>query len=89
MGPEGDYSRVADDQLDAIERDDPDLYRAVLSVCEAIFDNRGHVRSQSSAITTEAGIVMVSAVPGHPQKVFWSTSGPRIEAVFRYEFKTR
>lgn len=89
MPTEGDYSRVADDQFDAMERDDPGLYLAVLTVCEAILDDRGLMRSQSSAITTGNGIVMVTAVPGYPQKVFWSTGGPRIEAVFPYQSSAR
>jgi hypothetical protein len=81
-----DYSAVADQQLDSIEEADPELYDAVLRVCAYIFDQPGQAQATSSAITTREGIRFVIAVPGrHPYKVFCSTDGPRIEAVFPYE----
>lgn len=81
------YSQVADHQLDELERRDPDLYDAVLTVCEHIFDHPQQAQSMSRAIRTEEGIRMVLSVPGFPPyKVFWSTELPRVEAVFPYSF---
>lgn len=84
MTAEGDYSAVADAQLDALESGpDVDLYNAVLDACELILRVPGHAQALSTAITTRDGIRMRLPVPGHPPyKVFWSTEGPRIEAVF-------
>jgi hypothetical protein len=81
---EGNYSEVADAQLDALESGpDVDLYNAVLDACELIFRMPGQAQALSTAITTKDGIRMRLPVPGHPPyKVFWSTEGPRIEAVF-------
>lgn len=80
---EGSYSVVADEQLDELEASDPELYNDVLTVCELIFTQPGRAQSTSSAIQTEQGIVLRFAVPGHaPYKVFWTSDGPRIEAVF-------
>ena len=82
---EAGYSEVADEQLDALEASDPDLYNDLLGVCDAIFEAPGHAQSMSAAVQTADGIVFRLAVPGrHPYKVFWSSSGPRIEAVFPY-----
>lgn len=80
----GDYSEVADAQLDELEAGgDVELYNDILTVCQFIFDHPGQAQSMSSAVTTTEGITMRLAVPGHPPfKVFWSTDGPRIEAVF-------
>lgn len=80
-----DYSEVADQQLDALEAGpDADLYNAVLDVIEAVFASPGRMQSMSSTIRTEDGqMVLRLPVPGHPPyKVFWSSEGPRIEAVF-------
>jgi hypothetical protein len=80
---EGSYSAVADEQLDALEASSPELYNDVLTVCELIFADPGRAQSMSSAIQTDHGIVLRLAVPGHsPYKVFWTSEGPRIEAVF-------
>lgn len=83
---EGDYSVIADAQLDALEAGpDVDRYNAVLDACELIFRAPGVAQSASSAIQTPDGIRFRYPVPGHhPYKVFWSSSpdGPRIEAVF-------
>lgn len=80
------YSEIANAQLDHIENgDDLDLYDALLDVCEFVLANPGQARSRSSALTTAEGIRFRLAVPGHhPYKVFWSSDGPRIEAVFPY-----
>jgi hypothetical protein len=79
----GDYSKVADRQLDELQAADPDLYDAVLTVCEFVFSQPSRARSMSSAVQTETGVVLRLAVPSrHPYKVFWTSDGPRIEAVF-------
>ncbi len=82
---EGEYSEVADEQLDQLEATDTGLYNDILTVCEAIFADASHAQSMSAAVRTDEGIVFRLAVPGrHPYKVFWSSTGPRIEAVFPY-----
>ncbi len=84
-GFEGDYSLVADQQLDELEASDPPLYNDVVVVCESIFANPGRAQSMSVAVQTDNDIVFRLAVPGrHPYKVFWSPAVPRIEAVFPY-----
>lgn len=84
MSVEGDYSEVADTQLDMLENGpDVDLYNSVLDTIELIFRVPGQAQSLSTAITTPGGIRMRLPVIGHPPyKVFWSTDGPRIEAIF-------
>ncbi|MDT7763630.1 MAG: hypothetical protein QOC63_3050 [Mycobacterium sp.] len=84
MSTEGDYSRVADAQLDDLEQgNDADLHNAVLDAIELIFRAPGQAQALSSAITTREGIAMRLPVAGHPpHKVFWTTAGPRIEAIF-------
>ncbi|PJE03589.1 MAG: hypothetical protein CK429_32820 [Mycobacterium sp.] len=84
MSVEGEYSEVADAQLDELEAGaDVDLYNAVLDTVELVFRLPGQAQSLSTAITTPAGIRMRLPVIGHPPyKVFWSTDGPRIEAIF-------
>jgi hypothetical protein len=81
---EGDYSEVADAQLDTLEHGkDVDLYNSILDTIEFIFRLPGQAQSLSTAITTPDGIRTRLPVIGHPpDKVFWSTEGPRIEAVF-------
>lgn len=81
---EGAYSEVADQQLDALERGpDVDLYNAVLDACELIFRLPAQAQARSTAITTAQGVRLRLPVAGHPPyKVFWSSEGPRIEAVF-------
>lgn len=82
----GSYSEVADEQLDEIEVSDPSLYNDILTVCELIFTDTFHAQSMSAAVRAEHGIVFRLAVPRrHPYKVFWSSGGPRVEAVFPYE----
>jgi hypothetical protein len=84
MTTDGDYSEIADAQLDDLEQgSDADLYNAVLDVIELIFRAPGQAQALSTAITTADGIRMRLPVAGHtPYKVFWSTTGPRIEAIF-------
>ncbi len=83
VGIEGEYSEIADQQLDNLEERDPTLYNDVLTVCEAILLTPGRAQSMSAAIQTEHGLIFRLAVPGrHPYKMFWTSSGPRIEAVF-------
>ncbi len=85
VGIEGEYSEIADRQLDNLEERDTTLYNDVLTVCEAIFLTPGRAQSMSAAVQTEHGIIFRLAVPGrHPYKVFWTSSGPRIEALFPY-----
>lgn len=84
MTAECDYSAVVDAQLDALDSGpDLDLYNAVLDACELIFRMPGLAQALSTAITTQDGIRMRLPVSDHPPyKVFWSTEGPRVEAVF-------
>jgi len=78
------YSQVANNQLDSLEAgSDVDLYNAVLDACELIFRLPAQAQTRSTAITTAEGIRLRLPVAGHPPyKVFWSSDGPRIEAVF-------
>lgn len=78
------YSEVADKQLDALESGpDVELYNAVLDACELIFRMPAEAQALSTAITTTEGIRLRLPVAGHPPyKVFWSSEGLRIEAVF-------
>jgi hypothetical protein len=78
------YSQVADSQLDSLEAGpDADLYNAVLDACELIFRLPAQAQARSTAITTPDGIRFRLPVAGHPPyKMFWSSDGPRIEAVF-------
>ena len=78
------YSQVANKQLDSLEAgSDADLYNAVLDACELIFRLPAQAQARSTAITTAVGIRFRLPVAGHPPyKVFWSSDGPRIEAVF-------
>jgi len=71
VSADGAYSQVADEQLDSLEAGpDVDLFNAVLDACEL------------TAIATAEGIRLRLPVAGHPPyKVFWSSDGPRIEAV--------
>ncbi len=84
MTVEGDYSEIADAQLDALETgSDVGLYNAVLDACELVLGYPGRARQRSSAVTTSGGIRLRLAVAGYPPyKVFWTAEGPRVEAVF-------
>jgi hypothetical protein len=80
---DGDYSAVADAQMDELENGpDIDLYNAVWDACELIFRAPGLAQARSTSITTHSGIMLRLPVVGHsPYKVFWTSSGPRIEAI--------
>ncbi|MCL2467357.1 MAG: hypothetical protein FWF02_02890 [Micrococcales bacterium] len=79
------YSQVAADQLDIAETADPGLYRDLVDTCEAILDDPSRHRAAASAVVTHDGVVLRTPVPRRPPyKVFWSSDGPRIEAVFPY-----
>ena len=84
MSEDDAYSAIADQQLDDLEAGpDVDLYTAVLDACELIFRLPAQAQARSTAITTPDGIRLRLPVAGHhPYKVFWSSDGPRIEAVF-------
>jgi len=79
------YSRVAHEQLDELEHgQDPELYNSVLDACDLIFRLPGKAQSLSTAIVTSDGTsVLRLPVAGFPPyKVFWTSGGPRVEAVF-------
>ena len=81
------YSATAHEQLDALEREDPDVYDAVLDACELVFLAEGLAQARSTAIVTPDRVVFRLPVVGSPIKVFWSNwgpEGPRVEAVFPY-----
>jgi hypothetical protein len=78
-----EYSAVADAQLDDLQARDADVYNDVLTVCELIFNHPERAQAMSTAVHTDHGVVLRLAVPGrHPLKVFWTSTGPRVEAVF-------
>jgi hypothetical protein len=78
------YSEVADAQLDALEAGlDAALYNAILDACDLIFRLPAVAQARSTAVISKDGLLMRLPVAGHPPyKVFWTTAGPRIEAVF-------
>lgn len=68
MSTEGDYSQVADAQLDDLEQGpDANLYNAVLEAIELIFSAPGQAQTLSTAITTVDGIRMRLPVTGPPR----------------------
>lgn len=81
-----EYSWVADAQLDELAAVDPDLYNDVLTMCELVFHNPDRAQSMSTTVQTPEGTVLRLPVPGqHPYKVFWTSAGPRIEAVVPHQ----
>ena len=83
MSDDSGYSEVANEQLDEIEASDADLYNDILTICEFILASPRQAQSLSSALTTNVGICFRLSVPRRdPYKVFWTSGGPRIEAVF-------
>lgn len=84
MSDDGSYSQVADQQLDELEAGpNVDLYNAVLDACELIFRLPARAQSLSTEIATAEGVRLRLPVAGFaPHKVFWSSDGPRVEAVF-------
>jgi len=83
VSTDGDYSEVADEQLDALEAGaDPDLYNTVLDACEMIFRAPELAQARSTVLATSDGVRLRLPVAGHPPyKVFWSSAEPRVEAV--------
>lgn len=83
---EAGYSAVADQQLTDLETRGPtELYLAAIDTCEAILDDPSTARRRSAAIQTKEGIRFRTPVNEFPDlKVFWSSDGPRIEAIFPY-----
>lgn len=80
----GQYSEIADEQLNELEATDPEAYNDVLEACESVFEDPAWAQSNSSAINTDQGIRFRLPVKSRRHKVFWSSDGPRIEAVFPY-----
>lgn len=79
------YTEVAEGQLDALEAGpDADLYNRVCDACELVllYPLQAQVRSQ--AVRTDDGIRMRLPVVGSDLKVFWSTDGPTMHAIFDY-----
>ena len=57
------YSEVADQQLDAPQASNPDLYNDVLTVCELVFNQPGDAQAMSAAVHTPDSNVLRLAVP--------------------------
>ncbi len=61
----------------------PGLYNAVLDACELILAYSAAASARSTAITTRHSVRLRLPVASYPPyKVFWSSEGPRIDAVF-------
>lgn len=78
---------MAVEQLTTLEQgEDGPLFNAVLDACELIMRLPLKAQSLSATIVTADGrTILRLPVAGHPPyKVFWSSAGPRIEAVFPY-----
>ena len=82
----GLYSEVADEQLDELEAgSDVEMYNAILINCDLIFREPGQAQANSTSLITNQGIRFRLPVPGYPPyKIFWSSDGPTIEAIFPY-----
>ena len=88
--PLDEYSEIADQQLDTLERSSgARLYNAIIGVCGEILDNPSELRKFSSVLTTTEGLRFSTPIPGeYPYKVFWSMPEEglgQIEAVFPYD----
>jgi hypothetical protein len=79
-----EYSEIAENQLDTLEKgSDVDLYNAIVDNINLIFDRPREAQRHSTAIRSDDGIVLRLPVPGYaPFKIFWTSEGPSIEAVF-------
>jgi hypothetical protein len=79
-----DYSEVVAAQLNLLAAgSDYDLYDAILDAIELVLSFPTKAQTLSTAIVTREGARLRLPVTGHsPYKVFWSSEGPRIEAVF-------
>ena len=77
-------SSIAVDQMRELKAGaDVALYNAVVEACDFVLDATDRARKHSSAVTTAEGVRYRLPVVGYPPyKVFWSSDGPRIEAVF-------
>lgn len=84
MSAEGDYSEIADQQLDALQGEaDSSFHNAILDAGELILQYPEVAQRRSTAVSTANGVFFRLPVAGFPPyKVFWSSAGPRIEAVF-------
>lgn len=80
----GDYSEVAAQQLDELEKSaDDDFWDAILDACDLALNHPGEAQKHSTAVVRE-DVVFRLAVTGHPPyKVFWSLDAgtPRVEAI--------
>ena len=81
----GDYSEIADAQLDALETGgDATLYDAVLDAIELIFRVPGQAQALSTAITTAEGIPCVCPLPViHRTKSFGVPMGRELKRFSR------
>lgn len=81
-----DASQLAEEQFEEIYNgDDVELANAIADAWNLIMQLPGQAQANSDAIRTGAGdIVLRYPVPGHQLSIFWSTAGPRIEAIFPY-----
>ncbi len=80
------YSEVADEQLEALWKRDPDLYQDVMDTCEFILDHPDRAKAASGTFMTKDGPRRVFRVNGRPPwKVFWDSATTTIEAVMPYE----
>lgn len=86
LEPFDDASRIAEDQFEEIYNgDDVALGNAVADAWDLIMQLPREAQANSDAVRTEAGAVVLRyPVPGHQHSIFWSTAGPRIEAIFPY-----
>lgn len=81
------YSKRADEQLDELQRGDDETWNAVCDALEHIEEHTGQAQADSGSFATDDGTVLALPVIGaDPLKVFWTTDGPTIKAVFGYPF---
>lgn len=81
-----DFTEIASGQYDVLyDGPDRELAEAIWLTYEAVLNSPETARAASAAIRKQDGsIVMRLPVIGHPHSVFWTTGGPRIEAIFPY-----
>jgi hypothetical protein len=85
--PGGNYSKVACDQLDAVQTDPGARYfDAVLQACVSVLAQPAEARERSDEITTYVGSMhRLQVASDPPYRVFWTSrnaQGPRVEAIF-------
>ena len=80
------YSPIANEQLDQLaETLDAEQYNRILDACELILDLPQEAQKRSSATTITSGIIALGLpVVGSRYRVFWTSTPPRVEAVFEY-----